>query len=70
VHVHIRQAKHPEFADQSFDYTLHALLDRKRTLSRDLLAPSLDPNLDAKELYEGTVGAKTAGDVTGGGQFQ
>ncbi len=60
VHVHIPQARHPEFADQSFDCKLHALLDRKRTLSRELLAPPLDPTRDAKELYAGTVGAAMA----------
>lgn len=56
VHVYLPQARHPEFDGQSFDCKLHALLDRKRALSRDLLAPPLDATRDAAELFRQTVG--------------
>ena len=48
---------HPVYADQSFDRRLHALLDRKRKLSRDMLMPPMSPD-DAKDLFEQTVGTE------------
>jgi SNF2 family DNA or RNA helicase len=64
VHVHLPQARHPEFEGESFDCKLHALLDRKRALSRELLAPPLDALRDAEELFKQTVGgtAQAGGD--------
>ena len=57
VHVYYLQAIHPEFGEQSFDKRLHDLLERKRSLSREMLMPPLDPENDARRLYEETVGA-------------
>jgi SNF2 family DNA or RNA helicase len=39
VTVHIPLAVHPDYGDQSFDVKLDQLLERKRTLSRDILLP-------------------------------
>ncbi|MCA9759753.1 MAG: DEAD/DEAH box helicase, partial [Candidatus Eisenbacteria bacterium] len=39
VHVYLPTAVHPEQAEYSFDLRLHELLERKRGLSRQLLAP-------------------------------
>lgn len=55
VHVYYPLAVHPTYGDQSFDRRLHALLERRRHLSRELLLPPTDPN-DAKDLFEQTVG--------------
>jgi hypothetical protein len=60
VHVYYLQAIHPEFGEQSFDRRLHNLLERKRALSREMLMPPLDPENDARRLYEETVGAIVA----------
>jgi superfamily II DNA or RNA helicase len=60
VHVYYLQAIHPEFGEQSFDERLHDLLERKRALSREMLMPPLDPENDARKLYEDTVGATVA----------
>jgi SNF2 family DNA or RNA helicase len=57
VHVYYPQALHPVYADQSFDRRLHALLERKRKLSRDMLMPPMSPD-DAKDLFEQTVGTE------------
>jgi SNF2 family DNA or RNA helicase len=57
VHVYYLQAIHPVFGEQSFDRRLHDLLERKRALSREMLMPPLDPENDARKLYEETVGA-------------
>jgi SNF2 family DNA or RNA helicase len=47
VTVHIPLAVHPDYGDQSFDVKLDQLLERKRTLSRDmLLPPELDGDLE------------------------
>lgn len=56
VTVHIPMAIHPGYDHDSFDVKLHALLERKRTLSRDMLAPPVSDG-DATELFAQTVGA-------------
>jgi SNF2 family DNA or RNA helicase len=60
VVVHIPQAIDPENPASSFDHRLHELLKRKRALSRDLLAPPVTTEQDARDLYEATIGS--AGD--------
>src|SRR5690606_2399221 len=40
VHVHVPLAIHPVLGDGSFDALLHQLLEKKRTLSRGVLAPA------------------------------
>jgi len=57
VHVYYLQAVHPTISEHSFDVKLHALLDRKRALSRQLLLPSSFADGDASELYNETVGS-------------
>lgn len=56
VTVHIPMAVHPGYGADSFDIKLNALLERKRTLSRDMLAPPVSDS-DASELFGQTVGA-------------
>lgn len=59
VHVYYPQALHPSYADQSFDRRLHALLDRKRKLSREMLMPPMSPD-DAKDLFNQTISSGNA----------
>ncbi len=47
VNVYYPLAVHPRYGDSSFDLNLHSLLERKRMLSAELLAPSV---ADDKEL--------------------
>lgn len=47
VHVHVPCAVHPTYGDESFDVKLNALLDRKREMSKDVLAP---PEVSESEL--------------------
>ena len=54
VIIHIPLAIHPEYGDQSFDVKLHALLERKRALSRDMLCPP-ESEGDVDELFGGIV---------------
>jgi SNF2 family DNA or RNA helicase len=56
VTVWIPQAVFPDQPDRSFDRQLHQLLERKRALSRDLLAPPAATDRDAEELFRTTVG--------------
>ena len=49
VHVYYPMAIHPELEDSSFDLTLHRLLERKRDLSRQVLAP---PSAGEEELAD------------------
>jgi superfamily II DNA or RNA helicase len=58
VTVHIPMAVHPNYGGDSFDVKLNALLERKRSLSRDMLAPPVSDS-DASELFGQTVGAST-----------
>jgi SNF2 family DNA or RNA helicase len=47
VTVHVPLAVHPDYGDQSFDVKLNQLLERKRTLSRDmLLSPEMNGDLE------------------------
>jgi superfamily II DNA or RNA helicase len=55
VTVHIPLAVHPEFGDASFDVKLDQLLERKRSLSRDMLMPPVSNN-DAETLFGEAVG--------------
>ncbi|MBV1700624.1 MAG: DEAD/DEAH box helicase [Hyphomicrobiales bacterium] len=54
VYVHIPMAIHPKLGEDSFDEKLDLLLARKRTLSRDMLAPP-ESNEDLASLYNQTV---------------
>ncbi|MER9800920.1 DEAD/DEAH box helicase [Mesorhizobium sp. M0142] len=54
VSVHVPIAIHPALDDASFDVKLDALLTRKRTLSRDMLAPPTSAS-DVSDLFEGSV---------------
>jgi len=57
VHVYYPMAVHPSSAirPSSFDLRLHALLQRKRALSVQMLAPPEDARSDAAELFSGIV---------------
>ncbi len=55
VHVYVLQALHPELPAHSFDERIHELLERKRSLSQDMLIPPVNKDRDAQDLYEGTV---------------
>ena len=54
VTVHIPLAEHPDFADSSFDIRLDQLLARKRSLSRDMLAPPVSEG-DVASLFEDAI---------------
>lgn len=56
VHIYYPLALHPSYPEQSFDRRLHELLARKRALSREMLAPPVDPERDARVLFEETIG--------------
>ena len=55
VRVYYPLAIHPDFDDHSFDVNLHKLLERKRQLNQDLLAPAV---ADVGDL-EGLLGEST-----------
>lgn len=57
VTVHVPLAVHPELGDTSFDERLHSLLERKRRLSRELLAPPPASDKDLRDLFDSTVRA-------------
>ena len=65
VTVYLPQAVHPDpqIAPTSFDLKLHALMERKRTLSRGLLAPS-DDETDADALFNSIVAEANVSDPT------
>ncbi len=50
VTIHIPLAVHPAYKDGSFDVRLHELLERKRTLSQNMLAPPVR-EADAQALF-------------------
>jgi superfamily II DNA or RNA helicase len=54
VTVHIPVAIHPDLPGASFDERLHAMLERKRALSRHMLAPPTSES-DVGELFGGTI---------------
>ncbi|WP_455269279.1 DEAD/DEAH box helicase [Rhizobium herbae] len=55
VTIHLPMAVHPAYQDASFDKKLHQLLERKRALSRDMLAPPTSDR-DVNDLFEEVVG--------------
>ncbi len=59
VHVYLPLAIHPQLGNGSFDSLLHALLERKRALSRGVLAPAIATEGDLKDLFAASIGAKT-----------
>jgi SNF2 family DNA or RNA helicase len=59
VTVWIPQAEFPDDPARSFDRQLHELLERKRGLCRDMLAPPAATARDAEDLFAKTVGAPT-----------
>jgi SNF2 family DNA or RNA helicase/HJR/Mrr/RecB family endonuclease len=60
VNVYFPQAIHPQFGDQSFDVRLHELLDRKRSLSREMLLPPVNKEEDTDALFRNTVGSASS----------
>jgi hypothetical protein len=56
VTIHVPIATHPDFGDSSFDVTLNELLERKRRLSREMLAPPVSGG-DVGDLFGRTVRA-------------
>ena len=54
VTIHVPMAVHPVFGERSFDLRLHELLDRKRSLSRSLLAPAFTQR-DLDEMFSATI---------------
>jgi hypothetical protein len=56
VHVYYPISILPEDREHSFDVRLHHLLERKRRLSRDLLAAPSATDQDARALFEETIG--------------
>lgn len=56
VTVHLPVATLPS-GRRSFDQNLHALLERKRRLMRDVLVPPAATDADEDELFNATVGA-------------
>jgi hypothetical protein len=61
VFVHTLIARHPEIADSSFDVILNNLLNRKRGVAKDVLAPMGE--ISADEL-SGVFSSTTAGNST------
>jgi HJR/Mrr/RecB family endonuclease len=53
-------AIHPAFAETSFDQRLHNLLERKRSLSREMLMPPVDSTADTANLFSQTVGGSSS----------
>ncbi len=56
VHVYLPIAQYPANPEYSFDENLHVLLERKRNLSRSVLAPAVATDSDLNGLYEKTFG--------------
>jgi SNF2 family DNA or RNA helicase len=55
VNVYYPLAVHPRYREASFDMNLHALLERKRALSREVLTPGIASNEDVRDLFSKTV---------------
>jgi SNF2 family DNA or RNA helicase len=55
VHVYLPLAIHPQFGERSFDALLHDLLERKRALSRGVLAPAIATSHDLRDLFEASL---------------
>ena len=62
VTVHVPLAVHPSYEETSFDLKLDGLLQRKRALSHDLLAPP-ESRGDANELFSSVVSEAKEGNV-------
>ena len=58
VHIHYLLAVVPDAQEHSFDVHLQQLMDRKRKLAQDLLAPPAFTAEDYKALVAGTLRAK------------
>lgn len=56
VHVYHPLAVHPEVGESSFDVLLHNLLERKRSLSRQMLMPPVDVTSDTEYLFSSAMG--------------
>jgi len=56
VTIHLPISVHPELGEKTFDVTLDNLLERKRRMSRDLLASPLSDS-DLSDVFNGSVGA-------------
>ncbi|WP_155984428.1 MULTISPECIES: DEAD/DEAH box helicase [unclassified Thioalkalivibrio] len=52
VHIYYPMALHPDLGDRSFDVTLHHLLERKRGLSHQVMAPSQVTQDDLADLWK------------------
>ncbi|MDT0619932.1 DEAD/DEAH box helicase, partial [Salinisphaera sp. P385] len=55
VSVHYPMAIHPRYQDASFDRNLHKLLERKRSLSKQLLAPSDCDDQELEQLLDSSL---------------
>ena len=55
VNVYLPLAVHPRYREASFDKNLHALLQRKRALSREVLTPAIASDEDVRNLFNQTV---------------
>ena len=62
VTVYLPQAVHPGLGDASFDRILHDLLEEKRALSREIVAPTQFNDGDFRRLFEGSLGNDENGD--------
>ena len=56
VTIYLPQAIHPELGERSFDSLLHGLLEEKRTLSREVVAPVQFSDQDLRGLFAGSLG--------------
>ena len=63
VHVYLPLAKHPRFGEFSFDLKLDSLMERKREMNRQVLAPASATPADVGDLYKTTM---TEASVEGG----
>ncbi|MCB0219608.1 MAG: restriction endonuclease [Chrysiogenetes bacterium] len=63
VHVYYPIAVHPHYQEQSFDWRLHELLESKRALSRNLLAPTAMTDGESKQLLDDLI--RSASDSAG-----
>ena len=55
VHVYLPLARHPRFGEYSFDLKLDSLMDRKREMNRQVLAPTAATRGDVNDLYRSTM---------------
>ena len=60
VTIHVPMALHPALGDRSFDANLDRLLERKRSLSRHMLAPPV-AEADVGVLFDEAIGTSEAG---------